>query len=75
MKIDLLYDTHLSYVYDRHNYGDDLISIVIENNKTFTNNFKKIDMEKAKTIVKIAGVFLLLFSYGNISGNNDLSGG
>jgi len=32
-------------------------------------------MEKAKTIVKIAGVFLLLFSYGNISGNNDLSGG
>ncbi len=32
-------------------------------------------MEKAKTIITITGVFILLFSYGNMSGNIDLSGG
>ena len=32
-------------------------------------------MEKAKTIITITGVFLLLFSYGNISGNMNRSGG
>jgi uncharacterized protein (TIGR02145 family) len=31
-------------------------------------------MEKAKTIITITGVFLLLFSYGSISGNIDHSG-
>lgn len=31
-------------------------------------------MEKAKTIISIAGVFILLFSYENLSGNIDLSG-
>jgi uncharacterized protein (TIGR02145 family) len=36
---------------------------------TFTNNFKKINMEKAKTIFTIAGVFILLFSNGNMSDN------
>jgi Fibrobacter succinogenes major domain (Fib_succ_major). len=49
--------------------------VVLDNNKTFTNNLKKIDMEKAKTIITITGVFILLFSYGNMSGNIDHSGG
>jgi uncharacterized protein (TIGR02145 family) len=49
--------------------------VVLENNKTFTNNLKKIDMEKAKTIIIITGVFTLLFSYGNMSGSINHSGG
>ena len=32
-------------------------------------------MKKAKTIITITGVFILLFSYGNMSGNVDHSGG
>lgn len=31
-------------------------------------------MEKAKTIIAMTGVFVLLFSYGNISGKSDYSG-
>jgi uncharacterized protein (TIGR02145 family) len=46
-----------------------------ENNKTFTGNLKQSDMEKAKTIITISSVFMLLFSYGNISGNIDHSDG
>jgi uncharacterized protein (TIGR02145 family) len=49
--------------------------VVLENNKTFTNNLKKIDMEKAKTIITISSVFMFLFSYGNMSGNIDHSVG
>jgi uncharacterized protein (TIGR02145 family) len=49
--------------------------VVLDNNKTFTNNLKKTDMEKAKTIITITGVFILLFSYGNMSGSIDLSVG
>jgi uncharacterized protein (TIGR02145 family) len=49
--------------------------VVLENNKTFTNNLKKINMGKAKTIITITGVFMLLFSYGIMSGNMNLSGG
>jgi uncharacterized protein (TIGR02145 family) len=45
--------------------------VVLEKNKTFTNNLKKTDMGKAKTIITITGVCLLLFSYRNISGNID----
>jgi hypothetical protein len=43
--------------------------VVLEKNKTFTNNLKKTDMGKAKTIITITGVCLLLFSYRNMSGN------
>jgi uncharacterized protein (TIGR02145 family) len=43
--------------------------VIIRNKKTFTNNLTETDMEKAKTIVKMAGVFALVFSYGNLSGN------
>lgn len=43
--------------------------MVLEKNKTFTNNLKKTDMGKAKTIITITGVCLLLFSYRNMSGN------
>ena len=43
--------------------------MVLENNNTFTNNLKKTDMKKSKTIDAIAGAFILLFSYGNMSGN------
>jgi uncharacterized protein (TIGR02145 family) len=32
-------------------------------------------MKKAKTIITMTGVFVLLFSYGNMSGNPDHSGG
>ena len=32
-------------------------------------------MEKAKTIITISSVFMLIFSYGNISGNIDHFGG
>ncbi len=49
--------------------------MVLENNKAFTINSKKTDMKKTKTIIKITGVFILLFSYGNISGNIDQPGG
>jgi len=36
---------------------------------TFTNNFKKIIMEKANPIITVTAVFVLLFSYGNMSDN------
>jgi len=32
-------------------------------------------MEKAKTIITISGVFILLYSYGTMSGNIDHPGG
>ena len=36
--------------------------------KNIYQQFKRRDMERAKTIFKVAGVFILFFSYGNISG-------
>jgi uncharacterized protein (TIGR02145 family) len=50
------------------------ITSVLENNKTFTNNLKEIVMGKTKTIITISGAFVLLFSYGNMSGNIDHPG-
>jgi uncharacterized protein (TIGR02145 family) len=44
---------------------------VDENNKKYTSNFKKRDMEKAKIIIRATGIFILLFCYGNMSGNSD----
>jgi uncharacterized protein (TIGR02145 family) len=49
--------------------------VVLDNNKTIYNNLKETDMKKAKTIITISSVFIFLFSYGNISGNTDHSGG
>jgi uncharacterized protein (TIGR02145 family) len=49
--------------------------VALENNEIFTNNLKETDMEKAKTIITITGIFILLFSQGNISGNIGQTGG
>jgi uncharacterized protein (TIGR02145 family) len=42
---------------------------------TFTNNFKKINMEKANPIITVTAAFILLFSNGNMSDNIDHPGG
>jgi uncharacterized protein (TIGR02145 family) len=45
--------------------------VIDGNKKTFAKNLAKTDMEKAKTVVRMAGVFALVLSYGNLSGNVD----
>jgi uncharacterized protein (TIGR02145 family) len=44
---------------------------VPENCRTYTNNFMTTDMKKAKTIITIGGVLMLLFSYENMSAGRD----
>jgi uncharacterized protein (TIGR02145 family) len=45
--------------------------LVFEFNKKTANKLKKTDMKRAKWINTLTGVFLLLFSYGNMSGISD----
>ena len=58
-----------------HSFRTGTTPVVIEKNKIFTNNLKKTDMGKAKTIITITGIFILIFSYRNMSGNFSHSGG